>query len=232
MSNNPWGKQENDPDNPSPYSFFNVWQGEGQPQPPAAASASARSPSGSNSRRHPSYRGIRFRSGKWVSEIREPRGTSRIWLGTFSSPEMAAAAYDVATLALRGPDAVLNFPHLAPTYPVPASLSAQDIQAAAAAAASALAPQQQQPACHQPPDSTREITAGSSSQFVDEEELFDMPNLLRDMAGGMLVSPPRMKSGDSDDSPDKRKRKMDEPPKPRDTHTKRMNRRSPVGRDD
>ncbi|KAL2542028.1 Ethylene-responsive transcription factor [Abeliophyllum distichum] len=165
--------------------------------PPTTAS-----PSG----RHPVYRGIRLRSGKWVSEIREPRKTTRIWLGTYPTPEMAAAAYDVASLALKGPDTAVNFPNLVSTYPLPASQSAADIRAAAASAAEAMVPPQQGGGDQAPPppetEYGNEVFQPPGQEFVDEDELLNMPNLLVDMAEGMLVSPPRMKSTGDDESPE------------------------------
>ncbi|XP_058086191.1 ethylene-responsive transcription factor ERF027-like [Magnolia sinica] len=156
--------------------------------------------------KHPVYRGIRCRSGKWVSEIREPRKTTRIWLGTYPTPEMAATAYDVAALALKGADAVLNFPDSARSHPSPTSVSPSDIRVAAASAAASMLPKPEtddKPVLRRPAgdEGAAPSQPAPGGEFLDEEALFDMPNLLVDMAEGMLVSPPRMDSPSSDDSP-------------------------------
>ncbi|XP_022737038.1 ethylene-responsive transcription factor ERF027-like [Durio zibethinus] len=157
----------------------------------------------SSSGKHPMYRGIRRRSGKWVSEIREPRKTTRIWLGTYPTPEMAAAAYDVAALALKGSEAVVNFPASVASYPRPASTSSADIRKAAAAAASLKKAETKSAETnlgigHHHQAKNEEMT----EDYVDEDVFLNLPNLLVDMAEGLLVSPPRISSAPSDDSPE------------------------------
>lgn len=165
--------------------------------------------------RHPIYRGVR---------LRKPRKKSRIWLGTFPAPKMAARAYDVAALAHRGGFASLNFPDSAWLL----QRSVADIQLAAIQAAKAF----QEPASSSAsslsstvvtkkipetssildsphlkrqkkvPEGSSVDTKGSEKEgkgfptvFLDEEAVFNMPGLIDGMAEGLLLTPPAMCKG-------------------------------------
>nr|KYP32157.1 Dehydration-responsive element-binding protein 1F [Cajanus cajan] len=165
--------------------------------------------------RHPIYRGVRQRKGKWVCELREPKKTSRIWLGTYPTPEMAARAHDVGALVIRGTSAILNFPNSLSFLPiVNSSSSHKDIRAAAAEAAESFRPitsfnqkigrktkllesslksmhSLDREKCDAINSGTEKSIEDLSSThvFFDEEAFFNMPSLLDRMAESLGVFP-------------------------------------------
>ncbi|OEL14831.1 Dehydration-responsive element-binding protein 1F [Dichanthelium oligosanthes] len=163
--------------------------------------------------RHPLYRGVRARAGgtRWVCEVREPQAQARIWLGTYPTPEMAARAHDVAAIALRGARAAdLNFPDSPHTLPRARTASPEDIRCAAAQGAELYRPSGGS-IHHQeivltttaappppPPPEPSAWPGTTTTAFLDEDAIFDMPGLIDDMARGMMLTPPAMGKGLAD----------------------------------
>ncbi|OWM79114.1 ethylene-responsive transcription factor ERF024-like [Punica granatum] len=163
--------------------------------------------------RHPVYRGVRERNGKWVCEMRDPHKKSRIWLGTFTCPDMAARAYDVAALALKGDSANLNFPQ--PSVPSPNLFKPRDMYSTHGALVEAPVSGDDDPVRILPSPSSSspslssfstlnidgEIMSGervqqkSARAYYDEEEIFNMPGLIVSLAEGLMISPPGMDYG-------------------------------------
>ncbi|KAH7863016.1 hypothetical protein Vadar_012226 [Vaccinium darrowii] len=132
------------------------------------------------------YRGIRLsrKGDKWVSVIQVQRSRKCIWLCTFETPELKATAHDIASKKLRGQEVFLNFSANLEYYQMPASSLPKDIRATAVSAMAAY---------------MRANSSGSGTkvvevidEFIDEEEMFNMPKMIVYMANAMHVGLPQI----------------------------------------
>ncbi|KAF2313226.1 hypothetical protein GH714_009862 [Hevea brasiliensis] len=123
--------------------------------------------------RHPVFRGVRKRNGnRWVCELREPNKKSRLWLGTYPTPEMAATAHDL--LEMLGIRRAAK--EAAELFPTP-EFQGDDLITVKRSSVIE--------------DSSE---ASRDALYIDEDEVFNMPRLLVDMAQGLLLSPPHFEA--------------------------------------
>ncbi|KAJ6920007.1 hypothetical protein NC651_013814 [Populus alba x Populus x berolinensis] len=148
------------------------------------ATSSTPSPSGCKKRK---YKGVRMRSwGSWVSEIRAPNQKTRIWLGSYSTPEAAARAYDAALFCLKGSAAALNFP-ITPSHYIPDTvMSPKSIQRVAAAAANRFEDNPTTPQASSPPlpcssSSSSSISSPPSVVSSPSDQLDDYISLMESL---------------------------------------------------
>ncbi|CAM8886211.1 unnamed protein product [Rhodiola kirilowii] len=136
------------------------------------SSSSSSSSRSSNSSAGNKYKGVRMRRwGSYVSEIRAPNQKTRIWLGSYSTPEAAARAYDAALICLKGSSVIknLNFPISASHYIIPDSpMSPKSIQKIAAEAAANTFPDST------PTDSSPSLASASS---LSDQSYDDTPSV-------------------------------------------------------
>ncbi|CDP19068.1 unnamed protein product [Coffea canephora] len=142
------------------------------------------------------FKGVRQRSaGKWVAEIRDPHQGRSVWLGTFTSAEEAARAYDRKCIQFRGDRAKTNFPssdYANANDDQPSGSQQQQQQQDAPPPAAALL------SVNAPVEYTSAVTTNSTTTAADaggtsweeDEGFWDVFQILSDTDWRMMDSPP------------------------------------------